>query len=216
MNKMLESFVPLVHFLGEVLGDTTEVVLQDCQEGQCIAAIANKEVTGRDAGSPLTDLSLKIIAEESWKNRDYITCYGGQSMSGHNLQCSTFFIKEQGELQGMLCINRDVSVPRQLLTDLEQYLRLDSRTTSKVTEEKYAESFSPSIHGMVEDTMAECLGKDYEVLSPRLHQEEKLIIIGKLEEKQVFLLKGAVGVVAEVLHCSEASVYRYLSKVQRK
>lgn len=215
MSELLERYVPLVAFLGEILGSDTEVVLQDCGERQCIAAIANGAVTGRRVGSPLTDLSLKIITEGSWKTEPYITCYGGQSRTGHKLQCSTFFIKEDGQLHGLLCINRDVTVPEQLLASLEHYLCIGSHMAAGDRGGKYAESFAPSIRDMVEETMEECLGKDYAVLAPRLKQDEKVMIIRKLEERQVFLLKGAVSEVADVMGCSEASVYRYLAKKQK-
>lgn len=214
MNRMLEPWIPMVEFLGKVLGEATEVVLQDCKESQCIIAIANGSVTGRTVGSPMTDLSLQIMADESWKEHDYITGYGGMSRTGHSLQCSTFFIKKEEELQGMLCINRDMAVPEQLMEQLAEYLNV-AGSPKAGSDGKYSERFSVSIKDMVDDVLFECFGKDYAVIVRRLTQEEKLTVIGKLADKQVFLLKGAVGEVAGALNCSEASVYRYLSKLQK-
>ena len=40
-------------------------------------------------------------------------------------------------------------------------------------------------------------------------------IIASLESGGIFLLKGAVKDVADALHCSQASVYRYLSQIKK-
>jgi predicted transcriptional regulator YheO len=43
--------------------------------------------------------------------------------------------------------------------------------------------------------------------------DEKIAIVRTLNDKGVFLLKGAVAVVARHLAASEATVYRYLQRV---
>lgn len=48
-----------------------------------------------------------------------------------------------------------------------------------------------------------------------LTSEERLHIISELEKHGYFRLKGAVREVTEVLHCSQASVYRYLTQLRR-
>lgn len=48
-----------------------------------------------------------------------------------------------------------------------------------------------------------------------LSQDEKIAIVEKLDGKGVFLFKGAVALVAGRLQTSEATIYRYLSKINR-
>ena len=48
-----------------------------------------------------------------------------------------------------------------------------------------------------------------------LTSEERLHIISELEKHGYFRLKGAVREVTEVLHCSQANVYRYLTQLRR-
>ena len=57
---------------------------------------------------------------------------------------------------------------------------------------------------------------DYPVEVDRLTQEEKMEIMDILNRKGVFLLKGSVSYVAQALHSSEASIYRYLGKLNNK
>ena len=57
---------------------------------------------------------------------------------------------------------------------------------------------------------------DYPVEVDRLTQDEKMEIMDILNRKGVFLLKGSVSHVAQALHSSEASIYRYLGKLNNK
>ena len=47
-------------------------------------------------------------------------------------------------------------------------------------------------------------------------QHEKMEIMEILDRKGVFLLKGSVSFVAKELHSSEASIYRYLGKLNSR
>ena len=53
------------------------------------------------------------------------------------------------------------------------------------------------------------------VAADRLTPDERMQIIASLENGGIFLLKGAVKDVADALHCSQASVYRYLSQIKK-
>ena len=54
------------------------------------------------------------------------------------------------------------------------------------------------------------------VVAERLTPEERLNVIAALESSGTFLLKGAVKSAAISLHCSQASIYRYLSQVKKQ
>ena len=57
---------------------------------------------------------------------------------------------------------------------------------------------------------------NYPVPVERLTQDEKMEIMAALNRKGVFLLKGSVSYVAKELHSSEASIYRYLGKLNNR
>lgn len=50
----------------------------------------------------------------------------------------------------------------------------------------------------------------------RLTQVEKVAIVRELKNRGVFLMKGTIPPVAELLGCSEATIYRYLSIVNKE
>ncbi|AKV55867.1 putative transcriptional regulator [Bifidobacterium actinocoloniiforme DSM 22766] len=108
-RRFVMTFKPLVEFLGKVYGPMTEVALHDAsQPNSSIVAIANGHVSGRGLGAPATDLMLRILGRGEAENRDYLVGYAGHSAnSATPLVSSTFFIRRQGRIVGMLCINHD-------------------------------------------------------------------------------------------------------------
>lgn len=218
MNEKLRKYVKLVNFLGEVMGENCEIVLQDTSDDvQAIIAIANGNVSGRQAGSPLTDFGLKIIAEETWKNCDYVCNYIGKTKDGRVLRSSTYLIKDEGELLGMLCINSDTGTYKKVCEEILALgvLTLDQIRGEYETSAAHAENFTNSIVDTIEDIMKKLLG-DCGIPLDRLKQKERILIIEELEKQGAFLLKGAVSAVASCFKCSEATVYRYLNSISKE
>ena len=220
MSEVMNEYKSLVSFLGKVLPGNCEIALQDVRSGKnCITAIANGHISGRKEGSPLTNLAMKFINEVTWKDNDFITDYTGCTKKKKHLRSSTYFIKENGKLLGMLCINIDDSnyleLSRMLLTlggipQTNQQFPADQ--VSKVTE---PESFYEDVEDITDMVISEYFNGRNVVPSDRLNQTEKTDIIKRLEEKGVFMVKGAVGKVAKILSMSDASLYRYLSKIDK-
>lgn len=50
----------------------------------------------------------------------------------------------------------------------------------------------------------------------KMPQQKKLDLTRTLEQKGFFLLKGAVPKAAEALHCSQATMYRYLTQIKKE
>ena len=71
-----------------------------------------------------------------------------------------------------------------------------------------------NVQETVEFTYKEILS-ELEYPSNRLTYMEKLMVMKKFEERGVFLFKGAIPEVAQQLGISEATAYRYLSKIER-
>lgn len=217
MNAKLKKYESLVEFLGNALGSHVEIVLQDLTgENYSIVKIVNSQISGREVGAPVTNLALQMIISGEWKDKNYVCDYYGTSVGGKILKGSTFFIKEADELIGMLCINTDVSAFREASDLLLQMAGLvqkqEEQEVPSNKEKQTIERFSDSVVDVTRTVLEEiCKG----VPTDRLTQNEKTEIVRTLNEKGIFLLKGAVSDVAQMLLCSEASVYRYLSRIQK-
>ena len=109
-HALLRQYVKLTEFLGAALGPDYEVALHDLTDkSRSIIAIANGYISGREIGAPLTNMALGVLKDGSYEWQDYRLHYSGVSAAGNPLRSSTMFIKEDGKLIGMLCINFDDS-----------------------------------------------------------------------------------------------------------
>lgn len=220
MNKVkLAQYPALVKFLGAALGPDYEIVLHDINgKDQSVAAIANGRISGRNVGAPLTDKALRFIADKTYQDQDFLCNYTGRSKDERTLRASTMFIKDDGgRLIGMLCINFDPSRYQKASQDILKLCGLDGEIfleDNHLHPAGEVENFSDSI-SEVTDTVLKRYLKDG-IPPERLTQEEKMAIVKQLEERGIFLLKGAVNEVATRLHCSAASIYRYLGKINKQ
>lgn len=229
MNRvLLKQYTKLVQFLALVLGPDYEIALHDISEkANSIVAIANGNISGRTVGAPLTSMALKAIADKSYLEEDFKINYSGVTNGNKVLRSSTMYIKDDaGKLVGLLCINFDDSHFQELSTKLFQLCHPDAFVEQNIVvrgdlleSEKLhgeeQEQYPNSIAAITDSTIQEAVLEDG-VPVDRLTQEEKLRIVKLLDEKGVFLLKGAVGYVAKELHSSSASIYRYLSRLRRQ
>lgn len=204
----LKTTAGMVEFLTGVYGENCEVVLQDLREGKNrILAIANGHISGRTVGDPLTGLALRLVNQGVWKTRDYICNYEGKGSDNRPLRSSTFFIKDEGRLLGMLTINVDCG---KYLRLSESILELAGLRGGPGPKESETANFYSDMEEIIKSVLDESGVKDSFTL------EERLAIIEKLIDQGVFLLKGSVSAVAEKLKCSEASMYRYMAMVNKR
>mgnify|MGYP004516528099 FL=1 len=211
MDARLQPYCVVVSFLGEALGPDYEVVLHDLtgQDGT-IVAIVNNQISGRTEGAPLSNMALRFIHGRVYEKQDYLAGYQGASQSKGRLRSSTMFIKDQGELIGMLCINFDAGKYSRMAQEL---LALCGAHAEPAQGGMGVENFVSSLPDAVQDAIAEVTGTAG--LPPdRLTMEEKIRIVESLQQAGIFYMKGAVSEVAAQLGSSEATIYRYLSKLK--
>lgn len=224
---LLQQFSKLTEFLGRALGPDYEIALHDLTDKDCsIVAIANNHISGREIGAPLTNVALKIIADRSYLTSDYRVHYRGVAADGKMLRSSTYYLKDEaGALVGLLCINFD-DTRYKMISDsilglchpdafVETNFLFDEHRLAAQRPAEDPERFQHTPRGVAGSEVATVL-RDMNVAADRLTQDEKMEVVGVLESRGVFLLKGAVKDVAEALCCSPASVYRYLSKLRKE
>lgn len=228
MLAILESYAKLMPFLRQTLGPDYEIALTDLSGEGTIVAIENGYITGRSVGMPPSNLAEKIISNKLYQDRDYITNQLGVSASGKPLRSSTYFIRdENNELKGLLCINFDGSrfqemIDKMLLlvhpAEFIEKNHLFSFAPEKLLNEDVStgvEKFSGSVDQALNDIIKPIVAK-CETPVGQMTQDEKIRVVEQLNTRGVFYIKGAVSLVAEALCSSEATIYRYLSKINRK
>ena len=224
-NPLLQQYIKLTEFLGLALGPDYEVALHDlANKDHSIIAIANSHISGRKLGAPLTNMALSILRDKSYERMDYHLHYYSINVNGKDLRSSTFFIKDNGKLIGLLCINFGDSRYRAISDHILKLCHPDLFVTDVLaqplpeSEDDISARSSPEKFRNSADAVAlDAINRELErmgVTPEQLTPEKWLQVIAALEAGGLFLLKGAVKSAAASLHCSPASVYRYITQIK--
>lgn len=237
LHPVIASYMPLVDFLGKLIGPHCEVVLHDLTSPErSVVNITNGDISGRSVGAPLTDFALRMIRNNAYATADYLHEYAGALKTGKRVRSSTFFIKDgEGELIGLLCFNRDLSRLQSLHDELDGILAAYFNSGDRqpplpasphisvagsvpgngANESEASETFSESVEELMSTSVAKALAP-YNLPPERLSPGEREDAIEVLHRKGFFQLRGAVEYVAAVFRLSEATIYRHLKNVQKR
>lgn len=210
MKMQLNQSITMMKFMSEILGPDTELVLYDTEtmKASYVLHPLDEEMV---AGSGMRSLERSFMEKRVYEEEEYIVNYRALSRRKNKLKSATLFIKdEDGSLAGILTVNMNVDK----LIELRDVL--DIIVSGKGEDEKKAQqfydSFEISVEGMVRNAIKGEVDR-YGVEAARLSHKEKMEIVRILDERGIFLVKGAIAELASVLGTTETSIYRYLNKL---
>lgn len=211
------SYIQLVDFLGACFGEDTEVVLYSFEDiDHSVIAIHNGHISGRTIGAPLTRFALSKLKDKGKEGPPYYLNYLGMSKNNVPLRCNSFFILDKkGNPRGMLSINTDVSKYKAAAKILQKLAYLPSMDSDEKENSSSVEILQTDPEDIISNLISE-ITHHTGVLANRLTVDEKIEVVRRLNEEKFFLIKGSVSKVAIALGVSEATVYRYLSNVNKK
>ena len=169
-----------------------------------------------------------MIMQKQYETSDYNLNYTGQLANGKTIRSSTMFIKDNGKLVGLLCINFDDSRFHELSDAIlklihpddfvhHHYFPVDAPAKQPMQPQHAAsvpaEHFQSDMNSLMEE-LFETVTKSVDVPLDRLTQAERTCIIAQLHEQGMFELRGAVQFTVKKLSCSQASIYRYIKKAK--
>lgn len=209
-DVLKQTYIRLVEFLSNILGENYEVVLHEISpQNSSIIAIKNSHISGRDIGAPLTDYALNIIQSKQYKSSDFSLNYKAKARD-KEIKGSTFFIKENGELVGMLCINHDEKNAKDAILNLSAILGLEcSFDDNKIVSQ---ETLSASVEEMITQLVPDEVKSVSNGINLNATQKEEVIL--KLYQNNIFSIKSAVSVASKMLKISEPTLYRYLKNIK--
>lgn len=217
-KEIFDLLTPLVDFLGEVLGENTEVLLHDFSNpDHSVIAIAHGFHSDRQIGSPVTDLAQDIKSSRRYDQENYMANYRAVS-KGRQYLSSSYFIKNNGELIGMLCLNTDIQAARNFTDAMKKFLKatnlgayLDESEQTQTIQEGLDAPIASLTQNIISRTILES-GIDPE----RMTRTEKMQIVWALTDQDIPRMKGAVAEIAKQLQLSESTVYRYISQHEKQ
>ncbi|NCB32678.1 MAG: hypothetical protein EOM64_02145 [Erysipelotrichia bacterium] len=208
-EELLNMYKPMVKFIADICGPACEVVLHNVKDkDNSVIAIENGYHSGRGIGSPLTSLAKELIDQNMYQTHDYISNYNGAS-KGKDYLSSTYFIKNDDRLIGMMCINRDLSVCMELnnvISRLEKQYNLSQLQTA--FKETLDVPVDEILHSLVAQTIEET-----GLVPSHMKISERKNTVRTLHEKGITKMKGAVTEIARQLDISEPTIYRYIKEV---
>ena len=212
-KEHLEAILPLMRFFAEMLGADAEIILYDVDD-RVVYQVLNPMDDEMVPGSEMRSLERSFLDSRIYEQDEFIVNYRALSRNKHKLKSATFFLKNdpQQELRGMITVN--VNVERLVeLRDALNVMISGTHPYDPPASSPFYNSFEVSVEGMVSTAIHEELSR-YGVEPTRLSYQEKMEVVRALDEKGIFLVKGAIGELAAALKTTETSIYRYLSKLQ--
>jgi predicted transcriptional regulator YheO len=202
-HPIFKNYLPIAEGIAKTIGSHCEVVVHDLTDvSSSIVAIFNGHVTGRTVGSPMTDLGLTLLRKG--ESEDLILNYPNHSMKGKKIKSSSIMIRDhEGKVVGSICINLDLTLLAMAGTLINEMV--------KVQEEKEEESFPNSLSDLERkmiDKAIEKIGKPINLMD----KNERMEFIQLLDQMGLFLIKGTLHNVAQMLDVSKFTIYNYLEK----
>lgn len=206
-NKLIfDHAIRIADMMVEMFGSRCEVAVHDFTNLQQSLIYIAGNVTSRKIGSPITDLVLNELRKEPADIKD-IPGYRTQSKEGNVMKSTTVFLRdEENKIIGALCTNYDISLFMQLGGEIAEFVDFQE-------EKQPSETFFNSVHDVIHEMVHQVLNR-FKKAPSDMTMEEKVEVVGELDERGTFLIKGATEYVAQALGVSKFTVYNYLNRVR--
>lgn len=220
VDQVSDAF-SMADFISEAFGDRAEVVVHDVSDAESsIVYIRNGQLSGRKVGDGTTDAALKLIHEGLQSKHEYVANYGGKALGGRTFRSSTYFIKNRsGDLLGLLCVNIATTGLRDAISVLESMLSGNCNDAFDTGASSAVGTFEENLQGDPKETIrriARSVLARFAVSPDRLSRTERIEALTQIHSEGVFLMKGAVNIVADELGVSVPTLYKYLQEIKRE
>ena len=121
---------------------------------------------------------------------------------------------ESSKVIGMLCINYDLTLSYSIHSAFEQFLPKEDPPKQESAEDAAEQPLASYEVNQIIDTLIDHIIGDVDVSS--LKRKDNVALIEFMEQKGVFLVKGAMEKVAERLGVSRVTIYSYLDEIKNR
>jgi predicted transcriptional regulator YheO len=202
----LMKYAPIADAIAQTFGDHCEVVLHDLTTPQSsVIYTVNNHVTGRMVGQSFNHIITQVLLSKKFHN-DVVANYKTQTEDQRSIKSTTVLLRDQkGEAIGALCINYDVQPLLQIQEFLSNFTHVEEETIRDEVE------LLGNMQEIANNLIQQIIG-DSNV--DKMSRAKKLEIVSFMDEKGVFLIKGAIEKVAESLQVSKVTIYSYLDQIR--
>ena len=212
MNKELEKYFVIADTIQETNGNTCEVIIHDLTEPKSsVVHVANGVVTGRKVGQSFDHLVKQVLLNKAFKN-DHLSNYFFKTTDEKAIKSSSALIRNQaGDVIGMICINIDITMLQSVNTMLMNYLKVNPENGKNAGIEE--QDVPQDVMAIIDKLILSVIG----TTDPKGISRAKCVeLIRFMDEKGIFLVKGAMDKVAELMGVSRVTIYSYLDEARGK
>ena len=210
MHVLLKSLIPIAETIGKTFGNRCEVVLHDLTiPEKSVVYTVNGDVTGRREGQTFDRLVRSVLLNKNF-TRDYAVNYTFETEDGRRIKSSSSLVRDEaGEVVGVFCVNYDITFMKTLHDELELFLPMQE-DSSVISPEMAADQDVTTVVDTLIDNIVSSRKKQ------GLTKQDNLEMIRFMDDKGIFLVKGAIDKVAACMGLSKVTIYGYLDTVRGK
>ena len=210
MHVLLKSLIPIAETIGKTFGNRCEVVLHDLTiPEKSVVYTVNGDVAGRREGQTFDRLVRSVLLNENF-TRDYAVNYTFEKEDGRRIKSSSSLVRDEaGEVVGVFCVNYDITFMKTLHDELELFLPMQE-DSSVICPEMAADQDVTTVVDTLIDNIVSSRKKQ------GLTKQDNLEMIRFMDDKGIFLVKGAIDKVAACMGLSKVTIYGYLDTVRGK
>lgn len=208
MNQSLKAFFVIADTIAGTFGEQCEVVVHDLSQPESsVVHVANGAVTGRRVGQTFDHLVKQVLLNKNFRD-DRMINYRFETPEGKKIKSSSVLIRDgEGEVIGMLCINFDITAAQVMQSQFNSFL-----CTAEETVEA-EQDVDQNVMEVIDELILKIIGTlDVKNLS----RKKSVEIVGFMDEKGIFLVKGAMDKVAAMMGVSKVTIYSYLDEAKGK
>jgi len=206
-----EVLIPTLKQLADgvtaMFGRNCEVAVHDLTDLRKSLIYLSGNITGREIGSPATDLLIKALS----KKEEVVDLYNYKSTTrdGRSIKSTTMLLRDSsGSICAAFCINFDTTEFFNAAQTLAPFINSLASQENDL-QETFSVSAAETIDAIYEQTLLE-IGKQPATMTT----SERLNLVKALEEQGVFQMKGAVIRIAELCGVSKFTIYNYLKTIR--
>jgi predicted transcriptional regulator YheO len=204
----LKKFIPIVNAIAHTFGKNCEVILHDLTNPQSsVMHVINGHVTGREVGHSFHHLITQVLLSNKFQN-DFVANFKTETADNRLIKSTSALIRNSfDEVIGSICINFDLTHIGVLKDFIDDFSSFDQGTVQKNVEQY------DSVMEIVDKLIDRMIDKEQ---VDQMDRNQKLQLVKFMNDKGVFLIKGLVEKVADLLKVSKVTMYSYLDEVKKQ
>lgn len=221
-ERLLAVFASMVEPLGTALPLGSEVVLHDLSLVPNSVVAIHGTLSGRKVGDRSNSMTLERITDIPDDDR---VSYESVMADGRRIRSTTITVRDlAGTAVAALCINVDLT-PWEVLGDLARSVLGGAVPALPTVTEGIAALTGPGEHdgdsaGFVrnlEDLAQLMISREIDAAGvpvAQMKKRHKVVVVERLRERGLFLMRDAVPQVAEALDVTRFTIYNYINEIE--